>query len=281
MIPKRIHYCWFGRNAKPLMVEKCLKSWQKHCPDYEIIEWNEDNFDVSTAPLYVRQAYNAGKWAFVSDYVRLRAMTGMGGIYMDTDVELVKSFDAFLHHEAFAGFETEDHISTGVMACREGFPLFMEFLSSYDGRSFLKEDGSPDYTTNVETFTNICLAKGLQQNGKQQCICGLTLYPPAVFSPVDFETGKLHKTSKTVTIHWFSGSWYTEQEKLHRQQLRRKARREKYAKAGEQAAKGILGEDGFEVWAERFRRYRSWEEFSRLPRRIVRKLLGKSNAENE
>ena len=93
MIPKIIHYCWFGRNPKPKLALKCIKSWKKYCPDYEIIEWNEDSFDIESAPLYVRQAYEAKKWAFVTDYVRLYAMTKFGGIYMDTDVEVIKPLD--------------------------------------------------------------------------------------------------------------------------------------------------------------------------------------------
>lgn len=106
-VPKIIHYCWFGGNPKPKLAEKCIKSWKKFCPDYQIIEWNEENFDVSAAPEYVRQAYAAKRWAFVTDYVRLKAMTEMGGIYMDTDVELVKPLTPFLAHDAFAGFETD------------------------------------------------------------------------------------------------------------------------------------------------------------------------------
>ena len=107
MIPKTIHYCWFGGNPLPPLAVKCIKSWKKYCPDYEIIEWSEKNFDVSSAPLYVRQAYEAKKWAFVTDYVRLYAMTTCGGVYMDTDVELVKPIDTYLSHEAFSGFEDD------------------------------------------------------------------------------------------------------------------------------------------------------------------------------
>ena len=113
MIPKTIHYVWFGRNPKPDLAVKCINSWKKYCPDYEIIEWNEDNFNLDEAPLYVRQAYEAKKWAFVSDYVRLWAMTEFGGIYMDTDVEVLKPLDRFLQNEAFSGFE-DDEISPPV-----------------------------------------------------------------------------------------------------------------------------------------------------------------------
>ena len=243
------------------------------------MEWNEDNFDVDSAPLYVRQAYEAGKWAFVSDFVRLRAMTEHGGIYMDTDVELVKPLDGFLKHQAFAGFETAESISTGMMACEQGFPLFLEFLRHYDDASFLKEDGTLNVTTNVETVTGICRKHGLVQNGAYQVVDGLALYPSDVFSPVSFETGELHRTRKTVAIHWFSGSWYTEEEKQHRKALRKQVRRDKVTNSLIGAAKKLLGKEGYERWAERLTRYSNWEEICKMPRRVVRKLLGKSNAE--
>ena len=279
MIPKKIHYCWFGRNPKPKLTEKCIRSWEKYCPDYEIIEWNEDNFAVDAAPLYVRQAYEAGKWAFVSDFVRLKAMTEQGGIYMDTDVELVKPLDGFLKHQAFAGFETPENISTGMMACEQGFPLFLEFLKHYDGISFYNEDGSLNVTTNVATVTGICLKHGLVQNGSYQVVEGLALYPCDVFSPVSFETGNLHRTRKTAAIHWFSGSWYTEEEKQHRKALRKQVRRDKVKNAVTGSAYKLLGEEGYWRWAERLERYSSWEQIKKMPRRAVRKLLGKSNAE--
>ena len=126
-IPKIIHYCWFGGNPLPELAQKCIASWKKYCPDYEIREWNESNFDVNTAPLYVRQAYSKKKWAFVTDYVRLWAMTKYGGIYMDTDVEVTRPLDSILEHEAVSGYEDPTRIPTGIMACRAGFPLFEEF----------------------------------------------------------------------------------------------------------------------------------------------------------
>lgn len=279
MIPRIIHYCWFGRNPKPKLAEKCIKSWKKYCPDYEILEWNEDNFDLASAPLYVRQAYEAKKWAFVSDYVRLKAMTGLGGVYMDTDVELVKPLDPFLKDRAFAGFETPENISTGVMACEKDFPLFLEFLKHYDGNSFLNPDGTLNVTTNVETVTAVCRDRGLVPNGEHQVVEGLSLYPCDVFSPVSFETGRLKKTRRTTAIHWFSGSWYTEQEQIRRKALRRKARWENLENFGKKTARRLLGEEGCQRWAERLSRYRSWEEIRKMPRRVVRKLLGKSNAE--
>lgn len=216
MIPKRIHYCWFGRNLLPEMARKCIKSWKKYCPDYEIIEWNEDNFDIPTAPLYVRQAYEAKKWAFVTDYVRLYAMVNYGGIYMDTDVEVIHSLDQFLNHQAFSGFEDDVHIPTGIMACEKGFPLFEEFLQYYHNISFLNPDGSMNCTTNVTIMTDICLNRGLKQNNEYQVIEGFALYPKDVFCPISYDSNKLEKTKNTVTIHWFAGSWQTQEQKQQR-----------------------------------------------------------------
>lgn len=207
MIPKTIHYCWFGRNPKPKLAQKCIKSWKKYCKGYEIIEWNEDNFDISSAPLYVRQAYDAKKWAFVTDYVRLWAMIKYGGIYLDTDVEVIRPLDFFLQHQAFSGFEDNTNIQTGVMACEKGFPLYREFMAYYDTVSFINADGSNNLTTNVRIITRICLEHGLVQNNTLQDICGFVLYPNDVFCPINYYDHKLYKTANTATIHWFSGSW--------------------------------------------------------------------------
>lgn len=250
MIPKTIHYCWFGRNPKPPLAVKCIKSWKKYCKGYEIIEWNEDNFSIANAPLYVRQAYEAKKWAFVTDYVRLYAMLNYGGIYMDTDVEVIKPLDSYLKHQAFSGFENETNIPTGIMACEKGFPLFDELLHYYDTATFIKEDGSFDSTTNVETITNMCLDRGLQRNNKFQVIDGLALYPRDVFCPLDFATRKMMKTRKTHTIHWFSASWWEEYER-NEYELEIKA---------------------LEEHNER-QKARKIKRIKRLPKRIVQKLL--------
>lgn len=213
MIPKIIHYCWFGHNPKPDLAVKCIKSWEKYCPDYTIIEWNEDNFDVQNAPLYVRQAYETKKWAFVTDYVRLWAMTEFGGIYMDTDVEVVKSLDGFLHHKAFSGFENDVSIPTGIMACEKSFPLFLELLRYYDNASFFNPNGSVNLMTNVTVITQLCVAKGLLQNNTYQVIEGFALYPQDVFCPVNYLTNQLETTENTATIHWFAGSWKDEKDR--------------------------------------------------------------------
>lgn len=244
MIPKVIHYCWFGGNPLPKLAKKCIKSWRKYCPDYEIIRWDESNYDISSAPLYVRQAYEAKKWAFITDYVRLYAMTTYGGIYMDTDVEVVKPLDQFLHHQAFSGFESETDIPTGIMACEKDFSLFVEFLKYYDTASFYNKDGSMNMTTNVKIMTDICLQHGLIQNNQYQVVDGFALYPKDVFCPLNY-SDELNRTEQTATIHWFSGSWCPEE---------KRKKREQRLKAKEKA-------DRREFW-----RY--------LPNRIVQKLLG-------
>ena len=206
MIPKIIHYCWFGRGIKPKMAQKCIESWKKWCPDYKIMEWNEDNFDINSNR-YVREAYEARKFAFVTDYVRLWAMTKYGGIYMDTDVEVIRSLDFILKHEAASGFESATQIQTGLMACREGFPLFEEFLRFYDNASFLNENGTLNLTTNVVILTNICLEHGFIPNGKYQVIEGFVIYPPNVFCPDHKRLTDAVYMADTAAIHYFAGSW--------------------------------------------------------------------------
>jgi len=245
-IPKILHYCWFGGKPKPPLAQKCLKSWKKFCPDYEIREWNESNLDITTAPKYVRQAYEAGRWAFVTDYVRLKALTEMGGIYMDTDVEVVKPFTPYLHHRAFAGFESPDRIQTGLLACEKDFPLFREFLSYYDTAQYYLEDGRENITTNVEVLTALCEKYGFRGNDTYQVVQGFAIYPREYFCPVDFDTEKLHRTRKTVVIHWFAASWHTQEELEEIQAERLQQKREKQSEIRVRIGQALLGEKGYE-----------------------------------
>lgn len=206
MIPKIIHYCWFGGNPLPELAQKCIESWKKNCPDYEIRRWDESNFDLNYND-YVREAYEAGKWAFVTDVVRLYALVNYGGIYMDTDVEVLKPLDDLLSYDAVSGFESPTQIATGLMACRDLHPMFREFLADYDGAHFKKEDGTYDTTTNVVRITNICLKYGLVQNNTLQTVNGFTLLPSDYLCPKDYRTGALNVTENTYTIHHFDGSW--------------------------------------------------------------------------
>ena len=206
MIPKTIHYCWFGGNPLSDLAKKCIESWEKYCPDYEIKEWNEKNFDIN-CNTFVKQAYENKKYAFVSDYVRLYVMYTYGGVYMDTDVEVVRSLDEFLVHKGFSGFERGVFIPTGIMASEKGFPLFEKLLDYYKDRPFIKEDGSLDTVTNSVIITNILKKLGFCANNQFQEIEDFALYPTDYFCPLNGATGKLTKTENTATIHWFSNTW--------------------------------------------------------------------------
>lgn len=205
MIPKIIHYCWFGGNPLPKAAIDCINSWKKHCPDYQIMEWNEGNFDVNST-LYTKQAYEHKKWAFITDVVRLHALCNYGGIYMDTDVEVIRSLDRFLTHKGFSGFEDSENIPTGIMAAEKDHPMFRKLLAYYEDRPFIV-DGKPDLTTNVTTITNLLLPEGFQPNNTYQEVAGIALYPYDFFCPRDIHTLKLVVTENTYTIHHFAGSW--------------------------------------------------------------------------
>lgn len=210
MIPKTIHYCWFGGNPLPKSAQKCVASWKKYCSDYEIKRWDESNFDININT-YVREAYESKKFAFVTDYVRLYAMYTYGGIYMDTDVEVVASLDRFLKHRAFSGFEEDRFIHTGIMAGEKGFALYKYLLEYYDDKSFIKPDGSLDTMTNTGIITKMLTEKGFVPNGRFQVVEGFALYPKDVFCPYDNSSGKLSMTKDTAAIHWFNKSWMDKQ----------------------------------------------------------------------
>lgn len=212
MIPKIIHFVWFGKNPLPDLAVHCIDSWKKYCPDYEIMEWNEQSFDISSC-LYAKEAYEAKKWAFVSDYVRLKVLYEYGGVYMDTDVELVDSLDGYLSEKAFCGFESDASIQTGIMACEKNHTLFKYLLDSYFERKFFREDGTYDQTTNVAIITEIMLQCGVHLNNKKQTVCDITVYPTEYFCPKDEATGITNLTENTVCIHHFDGSWHDPKER--------------------------------------------------------------------
>lgn len=207
MIPKKIHYFWFGGNEKPIKVKKCIDSWKRFCPDYEIIEWNETNFDIHCMP-YVEQAYESKKYAFVSDVARLMTVYEHGGIYMDTDVEVLKPLDDLLENKAYMSFENNENVNTGQgLGSEAGLPLLKDHIEVYQNAQFIQEDGSYDQTPCTKYTTNLLLSKGLVPDGSKQVIEDLTLYPEEYFNPLDSLTGKLNKTNNTYSIHWYAASW--------------------------------------------------------------------------
>lgn len=215
MIPKTIHYIWFGGKPLTPLAEKCISSWKKFCPDYEIKRWDESNFEIDQNQ-YCKEAYEAKKWAFASDYARLWILVHEGGIYMDTDVQVLKNLDDFLAEEAFSGFEANNRLTTGIMAAQKQQPFFVKLLHDYDDRHFLMPDGTYDLTTNVAAITNACVKNGLVLNNTKQTVEGFTIYPSDYFCPKNPSDLSLHLTSNSYTIHHFDGSWQTPHERLHR-----------------------------------------------------------------
>ena len=212
MIPKTIHYCWFGRGQMPKLALKCLESWDEHLQGYERKLWNEDNFDLSANP-YVFEAYQARKFAFVTDYVRLYALYNEGGIYMDTDVEVLKPLDKFLDLPAFSGFESAGYVPTGIMASEKNGEWVKELLKYYDNRHFILPDGSYDMTTNTTIISEHMKSNGfILENGYRVYRDCAHMFPFEYFSPLQY--GKVFLTGNSHTIHHFASSWNPEKRKL-------------------------------------------------------------------
>lgn len=207
MIPKKIHYCWFGKGEIPQLARDCIASWHKFMPDWEYKLWNEDNFDVNIIP-YTKEAYKAGKFAFVTDYVRLWALEKEGGVYFDTDVEVFKSLDDLLLWKAFAGFEGSKRLPIGtcVMASEACGIWVSEMLDAYKNRHFVNPNGSYDLTTNVQFITKIMCENGFISNGKEQKYKDLHIFPVDYFCPRQ-TTGEYFKTENTYCDHLGMASW--------------------------------------------------------------------------
>lgn len=228
MIPKKLHYCWFGRNPLPTLAKKCIKSWKKYCRDYEIVEWNEDNFDIASAPLYVQQAYEAKKWAFVTDYVRLQVVYEYGGIYLDTDVEVLRSLDDLLQYDAFFGFESGSCIATGLgFGAEAGAPLLNELMKDYQDISFINADGSFDLTSCPVRNTEVFIQHGLQRENINQTLEGnVQIFATEYFCPKDYFGGGMKITPNTYTIHHYDSSWMDADRKRAREKRIKQKKRE-------------------------------------------------------
>ncbi len=210
MIPKIIHYCWFGGNPLPELALKCIESWKKYLPDYEIKEWNESNFDVNCND-YVKEAYEAKKWAFVSDYARFKILYEHGGVYFDTDVEVIKDMSDILARGCFMGVEEPDRVATGLgLSAMPSMPLYKEILDDYDRAEFKRADGSLDLTTVVERITDIMARHGFSTAEAIIEISGVYIYPKDYFNPIDMKTGRRIITENTVSIHHYMASWESE-----------------------------------------------------------------------
>ena len=203
MIPKIIHYCWFGKGEKPKLAQKCIDSWKEHCFDYKIVEWNEDNFDINTNA-YTKMCFEQSKYAFLSDYLRLIVVYKYGGIYFDTDVEVIKSIDNLLDNKAFFGFETDKYINTGQgFGAEADAEIINKMISTYD---FLL-DGIHGTVGCPVLNTRALEEYGFQINGMYQTIDAISLFPKDYFNPYNDNTGVLTKTENTYSIHWYGKSW--------------------------------------------------------------------------
>lgn len=209
MIPKIIHYCWFGRGEMPELVQTCISSWHTHMPDWEYHLWNEDNFDIASAPQYVQEAYEAKKYAFVSDYVRLWALEQEGGLYMDVDFEVYRPFDELMdQYEAFAGYEgsKRNPVMMGVLAAKAHHPWIKSMIQTYADRAFVLADGSLDMTPNTGYFLNWMLERGFVNNGKEQDFMGVHILPVEYFCP-GLTTGENIRCERTYCEHKGLHSW--------------------------------------------------------------------------
>ena len=213
MIPKKIHYCWFGGNPLPKDAIRCIDSWKKYCPQFEIIEWNETNFDFTTCQ-YAVEAYRAKKWAFVSDYARFWILFKYGGLYFDTDVEMIRPINDILQDGPFMGFET-DYGKQEAMGVNPGLglgaisnmELYSEILNMYQNLHFIKPNGDYDLTTVVHHTTDLLLKKGLKEKSGIQHVAGVTVYPSEYFCPMNYLTYELNVTPNSRTIHHYSATW--------------------------------------------------------------------------
>lgn len=222
MIPKIIHYCWFGRNPLPESAVKCINSWKKFLPDYEIKEWNEDNFDVNIIP-YTQEAYSVKKYAFVSDYARFWILFHYGGLYFDTDVEVIKLMDDIISAGSFMGMEINALMDKGItpiinpglgMGAEPGNSLYQRMLDSYAPLSFLLPDGSRNNYSMIPMLSDILMKEGIRSIEGIQKIGDITYYPAEYFNPLNSLTGKLSITSNTRSIHWYTASWASPQPKF-------------------------------------------------------------------
>lgn len=208
MIPKIIHYCWFGGKPLPEMAQKCIASWKKYLPEYELRLWNEETFDLDMYP-YTREAYDNRKFAFVSDVVRLWALEKFGGVYMDADVEILRPLGELMELPAFTGYEASlsNAPVTGLMASAPHGVWVREQLAYYEGRHFLLPDGTMDLTTNTITIARIMQEGGFKIDGKYGVYKDdLHVFPVDYFCPLT-STRVLKLTKNTYCIHHFASSW--------------------------------------------------------------------------
>lgn len=220
LIPKIIHYCWFGKGPKNKLIEKCINSWLKFCPDYQIIEWNEDNIDISDCT-YAQEALANNKWAFLSDYVRYKVIYEHGGIYLDTDVELIRNPDQLLTNSCYFGFENNSQINSGIgFGAEPGHTVIKEICDVYKSMKLFMEDGSINRDIVTVVTTKVLLKHGLKEDNTLQHLSDITIYPTEYFAPKNYNSFKAIITKNTYSIHQYAASWQTKkQQSKHKKEV--------------------------------------------------------------
>ena len=218
-IPKVIHYCWFGKKEMPSQYRKWMESWKIYCPDYEIIEWNEENYDVYKNE-YLRQAYESGKWAFVSDYARIDIVHQYGGVYLDTDVELLKNIDELLMNDGFCGFETSEYVAYGLgFGAKKKSTILGAIKEYYDNINFEFKNGNLKDIVCPKIQTEVMKRYGLVCNGEYQVLEEMTEYPSRVLCGMSPYSLKVQCDSTTFAIHHFAASWVDDVQRNARQAI--------------------------------------------------------------
>lgn len=215
MVPKIIHYCWFGGKSLPDEAKEYIESWKKYCPDTEIVEWNESNFDINCCQ-YVKEAFDAKKWAFVSDYARFYVLYKYGGMYFDTDVEMIKPIDDIVSNGAFMGIEAgrKVFVAPGLgIGAEAGNEIFREILDYYENQTFYLKDGTINKTTVVLRVSEILRKHGYKASGEKEKVGNITIYPSDFFCPMNYHNGKTIITQNTRTIHHYAETWHNPAEK--------------------------------------------------------------------
>ncbi len=223
MIPKKIHYCWFGENPLDELSLRCIASWEKFFPDYEIVCWNESNFDITQIP-FMQEAYHEKKWAFVSDVARLIVLYQHGGIYFDTDVEVIKPFDDILNKAncGFFGFEVTGFVASGLgFAAEKGDSFLQQLITKYKGICFADYKDRLSEVACPIIMTQLMEEQGFVRKDALQSFRGFDIYPTEYFSPLDYDTGKLRLTKNTHSVHWGNASWNDEDVRKSRKQIQR------------------------------------------------------------
>lgn len=254
IIPKTIHYCWFGYGKKPDIIEKCIKSWELMLPEYKIIEWNEKNFDVNQIE-YIKQAYEKKKYAFVTDYARLWILNEYGGIYVDTDVEVLKSLDSFLCNEMFCGFEGPNGVAPGlILGARKKHPLFPELMNFYENNDFIDANGTINSYTTVQNMTDILIKHGLVldcDKFQKLMMRGVTIYPRITFCPDKKTRESGMYSNDTYTAHHYTATWIRPESKKRLDSPFWKVIYKFLAFCGN-SAKKVLGEDRWKKIRNRY-----------------------------